>query len=161
MPWSYAPDQLATNEVYQVRAEIQDTDPEDPQLLDEEIAYAITQERNMWAAAARCAEMIGRKVLRKADVKLGRSMMVTYTTMAQQWFTMARLLRCKAMGTVAPWVGGMNLSDQLNYTQDTNLIQPMFGKTMMENPRVGGYTPDIVEPIAGAPTGDEDNEFDV
>ena len=126
MPFSYDPALLATNAVYQIRAEIQDTDSQDPQLLDEEIAFSLTVERNFWCASARCAEMIGRKVLRKADVKLGRSMQVTYTKMAQQWFDMARMLRNKAMGTVVPWAGGMNIADQLNYMQDTSLIQPVF-----------------------------------
>lgn len=149
MPWSYNPSELATNEVYQVRAELQDTDPRDQQLQDEEIAYALTQERNFWAGCARCAEMIGRRVLRKADVRLGRSMQVQYTKMAQGWFTMARMLRSKAMGTVVPYIGGMTAADKMTIGQDSGLIAPMFTKNMMENPWVGGYTtdtlPDTVE----------------
>lgn len=151
MPFSYDPSQLATNQVYQVRAEIQDTDPQDPQLLDEEIAWALSQERNFWAASARCAEQIGRKVLRKADVKLGRSMQVIYTKMADQWFGMARKLRAKAMGTVVPYVGGMTLADKLTIAQDSTIVAPMFTKTMMENPWAGGYTTDSEIPITGAP----------
>ena len=151
MPWSYDPAQLGTNEVYQIRAEIQDTDPEDPQLLDEEIAFAISLERNYWAAAARCAEMIGRKVLRKADVRLGRAMMVTYTKMAEQWFSMARMLRTKSLGTVVPWIGGMSVSEKIAYEIAPDTVQPQFTKTMQENPWVGGYTTDSGTPIGGNP----------
>jgi hypothetical protein len=161
LPWTYDPASLATNTVYQVRAELQDTNPNDPQLLDEEIAYAISQERNMWGASARCAEMIGRRVLRKADVRLGRALMVTYTKMADQWFQMARMLRNKAMGTTPPWVGGMNINDQIAYAEDTSIIQPVFTMTMMENPRVGGYTTDSTFPTTGAPGPDEEFAEDV
>lgn len=160
MAWSYDPKDLETNEVYQVRAELQDTDPQDQQLQDEEISYAISVERNMWAASARCAEMIGRRLLRKADVRLGRAMMVTYSKAAQQWFNMARILRAKAMGTVVPWAGGMNINDQLNYAEDTSLIQPVFTMTMMENPRVGGYTTDSTFPITGNQDADDTEEFE-
>jgi hypothetical protein len=159
MPWTYDLSKLTTNAVYQVRAEIQDTDPNDQQLQDEEIAYALSVERNMWSASARCAEMIGRRVLRKADVKLGRAMVVTYSRMADQWFQMARMLRSKSLGTTPPWVGGANISDQINFATDTSIIQPVFTKTMMENPRVGGYTTDSLDPATGAPSDAEDEEF--
>lgn len=149
MGWTYNLADLATNEIYQVRAEIQDTDPRDQQLQDEEIAYAISQERNMWAASARCAEQIGRKVLRKADVKLGRSMQVSYTKMADQWFKMAVVLRAKAMGTVVPYVGGMNVADKIAIAENQGLVDPAFTKTMMENPWVGGYTTDSTIPVGG------------
>jgi len=152
MPWNYDLSTLPTNAVMQVRMELQDTDPNDQQLQDEEIAYALTVERNFWAASARCAEIIGRKVLRKADVRLGRAMMVTYSKMAEQWFQMAKCLRMKAMGSVPPWVGGMNLADQINYVENSSIIQPHFTMTMMENPRVGGYTTDSTFPTAGAPS---------
>jgi hypothetical protein len=155
MPFSYNPSELATNEVYQVRAELQDTDPKDQQLQDEEIAYALTQERNFWAGCARCAEMIGRRILRQADVRLGRSMQVQYTKMAEQYFNMARMLRSKAMGTVAPYVGGMLAADKLTIGQDSGLVAPMFTKTMMENPWTGGYTTDSLPPT----TGDEGIDF--
>lgn len=159
MPWTYDPSQLASNLLYQVRAEIQDTDPQDPQLLDEEIAYALVVERNMWAAAARCAEMISRKVLRKADVRLGRSMQIAYTKMADQYLQMARLFRCKAMGTVAPWIGGMSVADKFAYMQNHDNVAPLFSKTMMENPWVGGYTTDSGAPIGEAAAAPEEAEL--
>ncbi len=156
MAWTYNSDQLATSERYQVRLEISDTDPQNQQLQDEEIDYALTQERNMWSAAARCAEMIGRRVLGKADVRLGRSMMVTYTKMAEQWFVMAKCLRAKALGTTPPFVGGMSASDKIAYNQDTDLLAPLFTKTMMENPNTGGYTSDSLGPAPeGSPVEDD------
>lgn len=149
MPWSYNPTELATNEVYQIRNELQDTDPRDQQLQDEEIAYAITVERNFWAAAARCAELISRRIIRKADVKLGRTMQIQYVKMAEQYMNMAKALRVKAMGTVVPYVGGMSVTQKEALTANTDLVAPLFSKTMMENPWVGGYTTDSGPPIGG------------
>lgn len=150
MSYSYDPTQLSTNTVYQIRLEIADTNGVGnikAQLLqDEEIQWAVTQERNFWAAAARCCEMISRGFLNNADVRLGRSLTVTYTKMAAQFQEMARLLREKAMGTVVPWVGGQFEADKTTYEQNTTLQQPFFTREMGQNPWVGGYSSDTVEP---------------
>jgi hypothetical protein len=150
MPWTYDPSQLPTSTLYQVRAEIQDTNINNQMLLDEEINYAISSERNMWSAAARCCEMIARRLLMKADPKLGRAMQVVYSKAAMQYFGMARMLRSKAMGTVAPYVGGMTVNDKETIGEDSSLVAPMFSKTMMENPWAGGYTSDSSDPISSA-----------
>lgn len=142
MAWTYDPSKLTTSTLYQVRAEIQDTNVNNQMLLDEEINYALSVERNMWAAAARCSEMIGRRFLMRADVKLGRSMQVLYAKSAKQFFDQARMLRCKANGSVAPYVGGMKVSDKETIETDSSLIAPQFTKQMMQNPWVGGYTTD-------------------
>ena len=160
MAFNYDPSELSTNQIYAIRNEIQDTDPLDPQLQDEEIAYMITQERNFWAASARCLEAIARGKLRKADVRLGRQMMITYTHMADQLMLQAKALRMKAMGTVVPWAGGMNISDQIAYAENTDIIQPQFTKTMMQNPRVGGYTTDSTFPTTGADDADDELDFE-
>lgn len=148
--WSYDPTDLATSSKDRIRIEIGDTDSNNWLLSDEEINYALTQERNFWAAAARCAEMAASYLLRKADPKLGRSMQVIYSKAAEQYWTRARMLRCKAMGTVAPYVGGMTISDKQTIDEDTSLVAPQFTKTMMQNPWVGGYTTDSVSDVSEA-----------
>lgn len=145
--WSYNPAELATNEIYQIRAEIQDSDSQNQRLQDEEIAYAISTERNMWCAAARCSEMISRAYLAKADVKLGRAMMVTYTKMADQYKTMACELRRKSLGTIIPYAGGTLILDKVAIAQDSSLVGPAFTRNIQENPWTGGYTPDTLPPI--------------
>lgn len=157
MPWSFDPSALATNELMAVRLEIADTDPLDPLLPDEGIAWAISQERNFWSACARCAEIIARGFLRKADVKLGRSLTIQYRAAAQQYFEMATTLRRKSMGTVVPWVGGQFVADKILYSQDTTLVQPAMTRTMLENPWTGGYTSDSLDPVGG---GHDDDDFD-
>ncbi len=154
MPWTFDPAQLSTSELYAVRQEIGDVDPLDPQLSDEAIVWAASQERNFWGAAARCLEMIARVKLRKADVRLGRQMQITYTKMASQLNDQAKQLRRKAMGTVPPWVGGASVSDKLAYMSNSDNVAPLFTKTMMQNPWAGGYTTDSMPPIS-----EGDSEF--
>ena len=153
--WSYDPADLATSAKDQIRVEIGDTDSNNWLLSDEEISYALTQERNFWAAAARCAEMAASYLLRRADPKLGRSMQVVYSRAAEQYWNRARMLRCKAMGTVAPYVGGKDIADKESLSEDTSLLAPLFTKTMMQNPWAGGYTTDSQEPISG---GEDDTD---
>lgn len=141
--WSYDPDALATSERDQVRLEIQDTDPSNKLLQDEEINYFLTVERNLWSAAARCCESLSRRFAQKADVRLGRAVFVIYTKQADQYRTMAQDLRKKGLGTVAPWVGGMSVSDKQAYEAQTDIVQPAFARDMQESPQAGGLTSDV------------------
>jgi hypothetical protein len=148
--WTYNLADLATSEKDQIRMEISDTDPANQLLQDEEIAQAITVETNFWGATARCSEIISRQFLRKADVKLGRAMQLTYTKMAEQYLQMAVKLRQKALGSVVPWVGGMSVSDKVLYLSDPNIVAALFQKTGGENPWTGGYTADALTPVGNA-----------
>ena len=152
MTWTWDPDLLATSQLMQVRAEIQDVDVRNQLLSDQEIEYFGTVEQNFWGAAARCAEVVSRGFLRKADVKIGRAMQITYTKSAQQWADMSIRLRRKAMGATVPWIGGMSVSDKVIYSQQTDLVAPLFTKTMMENPWTGGYDSDSLPPVGNGMT---------
>lgn len=151
--WTYNPDDLATNPIDQVRLEIGDTDPNDQLLQNAEIVYAATQENSFWGTCARCCEMISRFYARKADVKLGRSMQITYTKMFQQYQEMASRLRSKSSGVNVPWVGGMFVVDKINYAQQSGLVQPIFTLTQQQNPWTGGYTSDSLLPVGGGEYG--------
>lgn len=146
MTWTYDVSDLATSVKDQVRMEIGDIVAGAPcTLQDEEVARAIATETNVWGAAARCAELLGRRYALKADVRLGRSLFVLYTTMAKQYNELARQLRMKAGAINVPWAGGMSIADKQVYQQNGSLVQPIFARGMMENPNVGGYSPDTVD----------------
>lgn len=139
MTWSYDTSGLASSEKDQIRLEVGDNvEGQSVTLADEEIAQAIAVERNFWGAAARCAEMLSRKFLRMADVRIGRGgTSLTYSTAAQQYADMAAALRKKAVGTAAPWAGGTSKSAKFTLAQDTDAVQPIFTKTSQNNPWVG------------------------
>lgn len=149
MTWTYNLADLSTNEKDQIRLEIGDTDEQSQLLQDEEIEQAISVERNFWSASARCCEMISRLFLRRADVKLGRAMMVTYTKMAEQYLMMAASLRKKGLGTVSPYVGGMSVSEKLTQMRNPDIVAPLFTKTMQQNPYAIPYTTDSTDPVGG------------
>lgn len=133
-----------TTDIDKIRLEIGATDATaSVTLFDDEITYALTQEDNFWGAAARCAEMLSMKYMQKADVRLGHSLWVQYTKLAEQYAAQAARLRQKALGTRVPWVGGMDLADKQTYEEDLSIVQPAFARKMMENPWAGGYTSDV------------------
>lgn len=136
MTWTYNTALTATKD--QVRFTIGDTDTNAQLVQDEEIAWAITQEATMWGAAARCCESISRNFLRKADVRIGRGgTTLTYTTAAKQYADMAKELRARANAMHSPWSGGLTQAEKDNLAGDASLVQPLFTKTMFQNPLVG------------------------
>ena len=147
--YNYDASALATNELYAVRNEVADTDSGYWLLSDQEILYAISQERNFWAACARCAEIIARSFLRKQDVKLGRAMTIAYQKAAEAYFEMAQALRRKSLGTVIPFVGAQSKTVKFVYDQNTDLVKGTFQRLMMQNPWTGGYSPDSLGPFVG------------
>jgi hypothetical protein len=146
--WSYDLNNLATSEKDQVRMEISDTDQRNQLLQDEEIEQAISVEANFWGAVARCCEIISRQFLRKADVRLGRAMMITYTKQAEQYLAMAQKVRAKALGTQIPYAGGIYIADKVAIAQNTGLVAPAFVRNMIQNPWTGGYSPDALPPTS-------------
>lgn len=139
-----------TTDIDKIRLEIGATDINATvTLYDDEITYALTQESSFWGAAARCAEMLSMKWQQKVDVRLGRSMELTYTKMAAQYADQARRLRKKALGARPPWAGGVKVADKELTQEDTTLVQPAFARHMQENPRTGGYTSDTIGDVVG------------
>lgn len=145
MAWTYDPSQLDTSPLYQVRFEISDTSSAAPQFQDEEIQHALNVEGgDTLGAAARCCEALSRAFLRKADVRIGRGgTSLTYSTQAQQYAEMAAALRNRANASAGgPWAGGQSQSEKETAATDVDLVQPIFTKTMMDNPRVGSQGSD-------------------
>lgn len=139
MSWEYDPSSLATSAKDRIRLEIGDTDSAAPLLQDEEISWALTKEgSDELRAAARCCEQISRFFLRKADVRLGRSLELRYSTMAKQYAEMACELRKRAIVTVLPYAGGRLESEKDDLAADTGAVQPIFTKEMNTHPGSGG-----------------------
>lgn len=133
-----------TTDIDKIRLEIGATDVNATvTLFDDEITYLVTQESTFWGQAARCAEALSRKWAQKVDVRLGRSMQLTYSKMAAHYDEMAKDLRKKALGAAgAPWVGGMTVADKATLAEDDSLVHPLFTRDMQENPRAGTLSSD-------------------
>jgi len=134
-----------TTDLDKVRLEVGDTDSTAQLLADDEINYLITQERNLWGAAARCCEVISRNFLRKADVRIGRGgTTLTYSVAAKQYAEMATAFRKRANGMNAPWAGGRSVDEKNTLAQDPSLVQPLFTKTQFDDPWTGGRDNSII-----------------
>ncbi len=156
--WTYDATALATSEKDQIRLLVGDTDSGAWLLADQEITFAISTSRNVWAAAAQCAENIGFLFTRRVDVKLGRAMQITYSKTAKQYFELAKWLRGKSMasGGVVPYIGGAYMADKEAIGENEALVAPLFTKTQQQNPWTGGYTSDSLGPVSNAPDSDPD-----
>lgn len=134
MAWTYDPTDLATSQKDQVRLEISDIDTDNQLMQDEEIAFFLTEEADMFGAAARCSEVLSRRFAAKSDLRLGRSLYILYSNMAKGYAEQARRLRAKSMARNAPYVGAMSEAEKIANRQDTDRTKNTFRKGQFSNP---------------------------
>lgn len=132
MSWSYTGNP-ATDNRDAVRFLVQDTtEPVAPAVglvQDEEIDWALTQQTNLYLAAALIARAIAAKFSGKASVKQVGDLRIEHTDTAKRYFTLADSLTAQA-GTVgglaAPYFGGRTYSDKEIDETDTDRVVPAF-----------------------------------
>lgn len=94
MAWSYGGDPSKSLKDA-VRFEIGDTEADFGILSDEEIAYVLTLEPNALSAAARCCEVITRKLAKDPNMSIGKTKIDNASATAQ-YLELARDLRKRA-----------------------------------------------------------------
>jgi hypothetical protein len=131
--WTYnaQPDTIPLDEV---RIEIGDVDPTDPQLRDTEINHYINIYGNrgnaaIYAAIA-CCHALAARYSRKANKAIGK-LRIDLSDIAKSYRDQALALRSRSGVTVQPFAGGMDLSDKDAYFQNTSITQPLFTRAMM------------------------------
>lgn len=151
MTWTYTGDP-SVSDIAAVRFEIQDTNANNPLLQDAEVAYAVLQETGqaasldgvvlidgpLYAAAARCCEVLARQFAMQADTETG-TLKATYSTAAQTYATRAAELRAKASGYNAPYAGGQSWSEKEGWQQDPDTVNPSFRRGEWNNPYAGSW----------------------
>lgn len=147
-PWTYDGDP-SSSDVAAVRFEIQDTDVAAQLLTDAEVSYAILQETTvaaaepatitgggLFAAAARCLEVIAVNLSRQADTEIGQ-MKVAYANAAKSAAERAQALRAKSSGYYAPYSGGQSRGEDRGWRQDEDLTQPAFSRRQFDSSYAG------------------------
>jgi hypothetical protein len=131
--WTYngQPDTIPLDEV---RIEIGDVDPTDPQLRDTEVNHYINVYGNrgnaaIYAAIA-CCHVLAAKYARKANKAIGK-LRIDMSDIAKSYRDQAMALRSRSGVTVQPYAGGVEISDKNAYLQNTSLTQPFFTRSMM------------------------------
>ena len=130
MPWSYSKDPTASD-LDAVRFLIQDTDTNRQLTTDEEILWAISQEDNIYMAAAAVADAIGSRSANVKRKKVG-NLEIEYD--AEHWKKMAARLRNRGCAYKKPSAGGISIADKDVLENNTDWPTPDFQKGMFDNP---------------------------
>lgn len=135
MAWSY--DSNLVFEKDQVRFLIQDRTSTRPFFQDEEIEWVLTQEHNIYMAAAVLCETL---VARSGGVKWKQidDLGIEYNT---DFFRgLATSLRARGLSHQLPYAGGISASDKLSVSGETDWIRPVFSRDLGDNPDAPGPT---------------------
>jgi hypothetical protein len=142
MTWTYSGDPtLSTRD--QVRFLIGDTNSSTPIFQDEEIDWLLTQNTNVYLAAASAADAAASGVVAvggnsATKTKTVGALSISYgdTEKAKDWRTLASQLRVRAAltRTIVPYSGGISKSDKATRQQDSDWNKPSFARGMHDYP---------------------------
>ena len=129
MSWTYSGNP-ADSDSDSVRFLVGDTDSDDQQVTDEEIAWALTQAGGIYSAAALIASTIAAKFARMVDKAVG-DLKISYGQRAGHYEKLTAALKRKAsvFGAV-PYAGGISISDKESVREDTDRVKPAFSVGM-------------------------------
>lgn len=129
MPWTYSGNPGSCDKD-QVRFLISDTNIGRQLVQDEEIEWLLTQEMNVYmAAAAACRSLIikagGTRRKRISDFDISYDVSFYRTTMGE--------LTARGSSYQIPYAGGISASDKMAQQSDVNAVTPAFVKNLDEN----------------------------
>lgn len=102
---------------------------------DEEISFLLSQDGNIYSAAASIAEHLAGRYGQQADSKKVGDLAITYGQRSKEFATRAAGLRRQAMlRSLTPYAGGISQADKLVQEQDTDRVQPAFAIGMTDIP---------------------------
>lgn len=137
--WSYTPGDADKDKV---RFLIGDTNPLAPILLDAEIAFALTEQTDIYLAAALCCESIALKLAPTSNSTLNGVMSTGDVSGAYR--ELAATLRARADGRAAiPYAGGISVADKDSNELDDDLVKGSFTRNLFTHPgnRMGSNQP--------------------
>jgi len=143
MPYTYSDNPVSSGTAAQqrdaVRFLIQDTDVTNGKVTDAQIAFALTEEPNVYGAAARCCEALASNKANISSRSVGDTS-IAYDHAA--YATLAKTLRLKSRsGFELPFAGGISQSDKDTTESSSDRTKPDFFRGMFE--KVGTAQPNI------------------
>ena len=141
MTWTYDETALGTSPKDEIRLLIGDTNPNEPLISDEAIAFLLTQEPGPYYAAAAACETIAGNYAREISRTIG-PLNLNLASRQTQFEQLAERLRTRAPHRtgVAPIFFGDSYSDKQAAAQDPDLIGTAAKVGGMDNP-LAGETP--------------------
>lgn len=94
-------------------------------LADEEITHVLSQEANVYMAAAACCTRILAMIARRPNKSVG-GMTVNYESVTRQYRDIQKDLQKRGLAHQTVEAGGISLSDKTVLDQDTDWPQPDF-----------------------------------
>lgn len=142
MAWSYEETDLrtttASGRLNTVRLLLGDTDSNDQQVQNEEIAFALAQNNNnVYYAGAWCARIVAAKYSRKVTTSIDNAISADYSDLAKQYNKLAESLEYqgkKSGAVVGVKAGGITKSGIDAVRANTNRITPSFRRDRFRNP---------------------------
>lgn len=131
MSWSYSGNPSSSSRD-KVRFLIGDTDSTDQLLTDAEVDYTLTVYTDAYLAGAMCSDVLAAKWSRLADKSVG-SLSISYSQRQKNMAELAQRLRrmsATLSSTVAPYAGGISVSDKESQEEDDDRTAPAFSVGM-------------------------------
>jgi len=114
-----------------VREELGSPSTED--ISDETLQRLIDEEKTLYGAAYRGAEILARKYAFKADIAIG-DYRESFSQISKRWIELAECLRQKAViAGSRPYAGGITVGGKMEQKRDPNRPNPDFWRGMWEN----------------------------
>jgi len=126
--WHYSGNPSATQRDA-VRWHLGDVNEDEKLVYDEEIAYALSAERDLNGAIALCAEAIEAMLRREADVKVG-GLSVSLSDKADHFAALAKKYRSRSLIYATPSVGGISIDEKDEQREDDDRVRPAFRRGM-------------------------------
>jgi hypothetical protein len=130
--WTYSGDPAASARDA-VRFLIRDTDHDNQQISDEEVAWLLSENgNNVYLAGASAATTVSAKLSNQVRTKTVGALSITYAARAQEYRTLASDLEAAAnkKTAIAVYSGGISRADKDLQEEDTDWDQPAFRREM-------------------------------
>jgi len=141
MTFTYDPDDLNTTTASgrrnAVRFIVGDTDPNDTQVQDDEIAFALAQSSdNIYETGAYCCRAIAAKYSRRVDTELDGALSASYSDLHTHYMALAETLESesKRQSGLGVKAGGLSKAAISVVRQDTDRVTPSFRRDRFRNP---------------------------
>lgn len=133
MNWTYTGNPASSNRDA-VRFLIGDTDPANKRVSDEEVTWALSEEPNVYLAAAVVASSIAALFADRVSKAVG-DLRIEYGQQQKNYADLAVRLTVRGNQRAAGFfAGGISHDDKQTTRRDTDLVNPSFRSGMHDNP---------------------------
>ncbi len=136
MSWTYAPANAGSSDLSWIRMRVGDTTSGNQLLQDEEIVALSADAGDRYVAASRAAMAISGWFARRVEKGAGHLRLASQQA-SESYAKLSDRLLLEAGQHVAPWAGGISVSDKASRAADDDRVAPQFAVGMNDLPGTG------------------------